>query len=141
LGFDALTSQAGVKIHARQRELRQVFRPTGPGFPGPFSFARRIAEIAGICDKLARLATAHRNHLQRGISYTRICLTLIPTTKSVPRGWARAVRNGQRTRSGEGRAVRACLSIFLRISDQQLAKRSGCRAGRPLVQFQPTRPR
>jgi len=50
------------------------------------------------------------------------------------RGWARAVRNGQRSRFGDGKTGSACMPpLFAALFNRQLAKRSGCRAGWSLV--------
>src|SRR5688572_25932511 len=88
----------------------------GPGFPGPFSCARWIAEIAGICDKLARSATAHKNHLQRGISYTRIRLTLIPTRAYQGDGHVQSATDSERDLAKDGQCVHAsafsCASLI-----------------------------
>ena len=52
------------------------------------------------------------------------------------RGWIRAVRNGQRSRCGGRTGSARTAAAFSCAFNRRLAKRSGCRAGWPLLQFQ-----
>ena len=122
---------SGASVRTRRRGIFGSISIPARLSGGRLRLRRAIAELRSACDKLARSEIENKNHLHRGISYTRMFQTLVPRTKSASGGWhVQSARDSERDEAGDRQ--RACsLGIFCASSNLQLAKRSGGRTGWP----------